>query len=53
LKLEEKRKQELLISEHKKKLSDLEYDYTQKLREREIEERKAFLLKEQVIIIYI
>ncbi|OUM59033.1 hypothetical protein PIROE2DRAFT_64027 [Piromyces sp. E2] len=46
-KLEEKRKQDLLISEHKKKLSDLEYEYTQKLREREIEERKAFLLKEQ------
>ncbi|ORX87053.1 hypothetical protein BCR32DRAFT_289590 [Anaeromyces robustus] len=47
LKLEEKRKQELLISEHKKKISDLDYEYTQKLREREIEERKSFLLKEQ------
>ncbi|KAL6626067.1 hypothetical protein U3516DRAFT_537098 [Neocallimastix sp. 'constans'] len=47
IRLEEKRKQELLITEHKKKLSDLDYEYTQKLREREIEERKVFLLKEQ------
>ncbi|ORX44319.1 hypothetical protein BCR36DRAFT_406413 [Piromyces finnis] len=47
LKLEEKRKQDLLISENKKRISDLEYEYTQKLREKEIEEKKTFLLKEQ------